>query len=164
MRLMNRHSPRPIPKQDFQTRSILAAEDEQMAREGILLQVFLDQRRKSVETLAHVGMAERQVDLHACRDDDHDAFSLPASCRFTAAGLLPVGAKTRRPSSSSIAIIPSGGRTRSRKAASAGTSLAAPSAIATVASCSAFRAVRPNWTRNSRSVAMPWLQQGAPPR
>ena len=32
-----------------------------MAREGVLLQVFLDQRRKSVEPLAHVGTAERQV-------------------------------------------------------------------------------------------------------
>src|SRR5690349_2120508 len=121
MRLVNRHSPVPSQKQDLQERGFLAAKDEQMAREGILLQVLLDQRRKSVEALAHVGVAERQVHLHACRNDDHDAFSLLASCRFTSAGLLPAGAKTRRPSSSSIVVIPSGGRTRSRNAASAGT-------------------------------------------
>jgi hypothetical protein len=53
--------PRAIPKQDIKKRGILAAEDEQMARKGFLLQVFLDQRGKSVETLAHVGMAEPQV-------------------------------------------------------------------------------------------------------
>jgi len=37
----------------------------------------------------------------------------------------------------------------------------APSASATDASCGAFRAVRPNWTRqrNSRLVAMPWRRQ-----
>ena len=102
---------------------------------------------RRLRIIAHVGMAKRQMYFHACRDDNHDAFSLPASCRFTAAGLLPAGAKTRRPSSSSIAILPSGGFTRSRKAASAGTSFAMPSLSATVASCGAFRAVRPNWTR-----------------
>ena len=58
---------------------------------------------------------------------------------------------------------PFGGRTRSRNVASAGTSFAAPSASATVASWDAFRAVRPNWTRqrNSRLVAMPWRRQTA---
>jgi len=45
--------PRPS-KQDLQKRRILAAEDEQMAREGILLQVFLDQRGKSIEPFSHV--------------------------------------------------------------------------------------------------------------
>lgn len=33
--------PRPIPKQDLQERGILAAEDEQMTRERILLKIFL---------------------------------------------------------------------------------------------------------------------------
>ncbi|MET4204733.1 hypothetical protein ABIB95_008781 [Bradyrhizobium sp. LA2.1] len=65
--------------------------------------------------LAHVGMAERQVHLHACRNDDHNAFSFSASCRFTSAGLLPAGAKTRRPSSSSIASSrPAAARDRAR--------------------------------------------------
>jgi len=44
--------PRAIPKQDLQERGFLAAEDEQMAGEWILLKMLLDQRRKSVETLA----------------------------------------------------------------------------------------------------------------
>jgi hypothetical protein len=75
-----------------------------------------DQCSEAVESFSHVGIAECQMHVHACPDDDHDAFLL-ASCRFTSAGLLPSGAKTRRPSPSSmIAIIPSGGRTRSRKA------------------------------------------------
>src|SRR5206468_3534873 len=39
--------PRAIPKQDLQQRGLPAAEDEQMTREGVLLQVFLDQRSKS---------------------------------------------------------------------------------------------------------------------
>jgi hypothetical protein len=34
---------RPIPKQNFQKRSILAAEDEQMAPERVLLQRLLHQ-------------------------------------------------------------------------------------------------------------------------
>jgi hypothetical protein len=116
---------------------------------------------KSVEPFSHVGVAERKMHFYACRNDNHDAFSLLASCRFTSAGLLPAGAKTRRPSSSSIAIMPSGGRTRSRKAASAGGSFAAPSARATVASCGAFRAVSPNSTRQRKTmlVAMPWRRQ-----
>jgi len=43
--------PCPIPKQDLQERSILAAEDEQVARERILLQVFLDQCGEPIEPL-----------------------------------------------------------------------------------------------------------------
>src|ERR1700730_11891171 len=127
-----------------------------MAREWIFLEMFLDQRSEAIESFSHVGVAQRQMHLHACRKDDHDAFSLLANGRFTVAGSLPAGAKTRRPSSSSIAIIPSGGCTRSRRAASAGTSFVAPSASVTVASCGAFRAVRPNWTRQRtrRLVAM----------
>ena len=65
-------------------------------------------------------------------------------------GLLPVGAKARRPSSSSMAIIPSGGCTRSRNAASAGLSFVAPSASATLTSWGVFRAAKPNWTRQWR--------------
>jgi hypothetical protein len=53
-----------------------------MARDGVLLQMFQDQRRKSVETLAHVGMA-RKVHVHVCRNDDYDA------CRRTAASPPP---------------------------------------------------------------------------
>ena len=94
--------------------------------------------------------------LHACWDDNHDAFSLPASRCFTAVGLLSAGAKTRRPSPSSIAIMPFGGFTKSRKAASAGTSFVTSLVRVTVVSCGAFRVVRPNWTRqrNSRLVAV----------
>src|SRR5579864_1507737 len=153
--------PCPIPKQNLQERGVLATKGEQMTAEGVLLELLLDQRRKSVQTFSHVGVTERQVHLHARRNDDHDAFSFAASCRFTAAGLLPAGANTRRPSSSSIAVMPSGGRTRSRSAASAGSSSAAPSANVTVANCGAFRAVRPNSARqrNSMLVAMPWRRQ-----
>jgi hypothetical protein len=94
--------------------------------------MFLDQRSEAIQSFSHVGVAERQVHPHACRNDDHDAFSLLASCRFTSAGLLSAGAKTRRTSPTSIAIMPSGGSTRSRKTASAGSSFAAPAASATV--------------------------------
>jgi hypothetical protein len=59
-------------------------------------------------------------------------------CRAAASPICPAGAKTRRPSPTSIAIMPSGGRMRSGKAASAGTSFTAPSASATVPSCGAF--------------------------
>jgi len=57
--------------------------------------------------------------------------------------------------------MPSGGRTRSRKATSAGGSFAAPSASATVASCGAFQAANPNSTRQRKTmlVAMPWRRQ-----
>lgn len=68
-----------------------------MAREGILLQIFLDERRKTIETFAHVAVTQRQMCFHARRNDDHDAFSLPAKVRLTLAADAPTGANTRRP-------------------------------------------------------------------
>lgn len=97
--------------------------------------------------------------------DDHDVFRLfedcLASCRFTSAGLLPAGAKTRRPSASSITVMPSGGRTRLRRATSVAGSFTVPSGSATVASYGALRALRPNSTRQRKImlVAIPWRRQ-----
>jgi len=70
-------------------------------------QVFRDRRRKSVETPAD-GAAERQVHLRARRNDDQDSFSVSTRRRFTSVEVLLVYAKTRRPSSSSIAVVQSG--------------------------------------------------------
>src|SRR5260370_41380317 len=71
--------PRAVARRPKTSMIHALGEDEQMARDGVLLQMFLDQRRKSVETLAHVGMAERQVHVHACRNDDYDAFRRTAA-------------------------------------------------------------------------------------
>lgn len=76
----------------------------------------------------HVGIAERKCVLTPVgTTTNHDVFS-SVSCRFNSAGLLPVGAKTRRSYCRSIAVIPSGGRTRSSNATSDGTAFAALSA------------------------------------
>ena len=55
----------------------------------------------------------------------------------------------------------SGGRTRSRKTASADGSFAAPSESATITTCGAFRALRPKSTRQRKTmlVATPWRRQ-----
>ena len=99
--------------------------------------------------------------VHARRNDDHDAFSLPASCRFRSTGLLPPAQRHAvHPPVRSLSSRPAAARERAEQRAP-GTSFAAPSASATVASCGIFRAVRPNWTRQrkSRLVAMPWRRQ-----
>jgi hypothetical protein len=118
-----------------------------MAAEEILLQVFLDQRRKAVESLVHVRMAERQMHLHACRDNDHDAFFLPGQLPLTSAAPLSAGANTRRPSSGSIVVIPSSGCTRFARRCERSHVIGRADRKRNVASCGAFRAaVRPNWT------------------
>src|SRR5687768_3963102 len=84
MRLMNRHSPFPSQNNTFKIDARLPRQGEQMAREGVSLQLLLDQRGKPVHALPHVGVTKRQVHLHARRDDHHRLFSCSATCTRTA--------------------------------------------------------------------------------
>ena len=102
-------SPGPaVPEQDLDDARPLAPEGEQMARECVLLQRVLNQHRKPVHALPHVGLAQRQVHLHAGRNYHHRVVSRSATCRRTTSGSLPSGANTRRPSARSIAVMPLG--------------------------------------------------------
>ena len=62
-----------VPVQDLQLARALPPERKQMAGEGILLEVLLDERGEPIKTFAHVGVAQRQMHLHACWNDHHDA-------------------------------------------------------------------------------------------
>src|SRR5579871_77633 len=145
-----------VPEQDLQHRRLLAAERKQVARERIFLQHFLDQHGEPIHAFPHVGVAERHVHLHTSRNDQHDAIS-PLSARArTTSGSLSFGAKTRLPSASSTAIIPSGGCTRSRRRRAGAVS----SGRATGTSFARFFWATPNSTRqrNSSPVTMPCLR------
>src|SRR5882724_5103986 len=88
----------------------LAPEGEQMTRERVFLRRVLHRRhRQPVHSLSHVGMTQCQVHLHACRNNHHFVVSRSATKRRTASGSLSSGAKTRRPSLSSTAVMPSAG-------------------------------------------------------
>jgi hypothetical protein len=65
-------SPGPaVPEQDLDDARPLAPEGEQMARECVLLQRVLNRHRKPIHALPHVGLAQRQVHLHAGRNYHH---------------------------------------------------------------------------------------------
>src|SRR5215831_10321537 len=128
-----------------------------MTRERILLEHRLHQHGEAVEALPHVGVTERQMDLHARRNDQHLAFS---SCcemyRRTASGSLPGGANTRRPSASSTAMAPGGiGRISCRTTVSAQSSpllRRGSSAIRTTASVVGLPLPKPNWARQRKTM------------
>src|SRR4030088_24849 len=102
-------SPGPaVPEQDLDDARPLAPEGEQRARECVLLQRVLNQHRKPIHALPHVGLAQRKVHLHAGRNYHHRVVSRSATCRRTTSGSLPSGANTRRPSARSIAVMPLG--------------------------------------------------------
>ena len=105
--------PVSIPEKDLDDLRPLASAGEEMAAERILLQRALNQHRQPVHPLPHVGVAQRQMHLHAGRNDHHRAASRSETWRRTASGSAPNGAKTRRPSVSSTTVMPSGGCNRS---------------------------------------------------
>src|SRR5262249_3795112 len=144
--------PAAVPKQNFHRVRLSAAEGKQMARERILLEHCLHQDRQAVEALPHIGVTERQVDLHARRNDQHLVLSsCCATYRRTASGSLPGGANTRRPSASSTATAPGGiGNMSCRTIVSAPPSPLLwhrSSAIRTAASVVGLPLPKPNWTR-----------------
>src|SRR5260221_2301129 len=74
-----------IPEHDLEQVGLAAPEHEQVARERILPQHPLDQHGETVDALAHVGVAEGQVHLHARRKQRHGTHS-------SSAGATPDGA------------------------------------------------------------------------
>src|SRR5579863_7755094 len=127
-----------------------------MTREWILLERLLHEHGKPIHALPHVRVTQRQVHFHARRNDQHEAISLLSTRARTASGSLPAGAKTRRPSGRSTAIIPSGGCTRSRRTRAAVVS----SASATGASFARFFGATSNCARqrNRSPVTIPCLR------
>src|SRR5262249_42897684 len=134
-----------------------AAEGEQMTRKWVLLEHCLDQDGQAVKALPHVGVTERQMDLHAGRNDQHLVFSsCCAMYRRTASRSLPPGANARRPSASSTATVPGGiGRMSCRTA----TALLLPrsSAIPTATRLADLLLPKPSSARhrNSTLVTIP---------
>jgi len=104
---------------------------------------------------------QRQVHLHAGRNDHHRAASRSKTCWRTASGSLPSGAKTRRPSDNCTGVIPSGACNRSCSTAGVDDPPMPALGSATVASFAAFLPAKPNWTRqrNTMLVTIPWRQQ-----
>src|SRR6266404_7656063 len=64
-----------VPEHDFDEIGLPTSEQEEMAREGILPQHALHQHSKPVDALAHVDVAEGQMDLHARWKQLHDEYS-----------------------------------------------------------------------------------------
>lgn len=117
--------------------------------------MLLDQRSEAVEPIAHISVTQCQMHFHAGRNDDHDAFSLPRSCRFAAAALLPLAQTpaVHCPSRSPHAV---------RRLHETAQGRECRQFIRhAVASCGALRAVRPNSSRqrNAMLVATPWRRQ-----
>lgn len=69
----------------FKSEAFFPRKNEQMAREGILLQVFLDQRRKSIAPLAHIGLTERRCTFTPAGT----TIMMPSPCRRTAVSPPP---------------------------------------------------------------------------
>src|SRR3546814_2633540 len=69
-----------VPPQYLEEIAAPAAEHEQMAREGIVPQRFLDLPGQAVEALAHVGLAGRQPHPDTARDRDHRWPSARSTC------------------------------------------------------------------------------------
>src|SRR6266436_4347372 len=67
--------PGAIPIDDLDEIGLAATEQEQVSREGVLPQHALDQHGEPVNALAHVDVAEGEVNLHAPRKQRHDACS-----------------------------------------------------------------------------------------
>src|SRR5262249_11950003 len=146
--------PVAVPEQNFHRVCFPATEGEQMTRERILLEHCLHQDGEAVEALSHVGVTERQMNLHARRNDQHPASSCRlAMCCRTASGSLPGGANTRRPSASSTATAPGGiGRTFcSTAAAESASQMPRSSAIRTATRLSALLFPKPSSARHRNS-------------
>src|SRR5260370_39279482 len=61
----------PIPVHDFDQVGFATAEHEQMARERVLPQYGLHQHGEPVDALAHIGVAQGQVDLQTSSKQRH---------------------------------------------------------------------------------------------
>jgi hypothetical protein len=152
MRLVNRRSPLPSQNRISSVLAFLPRGREQVSRKYLLLRPLLHQRGQPVEVLAHVSAAPDTLSRRRERSSSRRLRS--EMCRGTAAGSLPTGAKTRRPSSSSTIVMPSGRCNRScRTSASA---LSFPSAVETrmaVIFALSFRPY-PNNIRRQNSMLM----------
>jgi hypothetical protein len=104
-RLVNKHSPLPSQNRTLTICARLPLKANRWPQNGSFFQRLLDQHGQSIHALSHVGVTQRQVHLHARRNDHHRAASRSRTCWRTASGLLPLGAKTRRPSGSCTGII-----------------------------------------------------------
>src|SRR5215470_12757541 len=154
--------PIAVPEQNFHRVCLSAAEGKQMTRERVLLEHCLHQDGQAVEALPHVGVTQRQMNLHARRNDQHPVCSsCCAMYRRTASGSLPGGANTRRPSASSTATASGGiGNMSCRNIVSAPPSpwlWHRSSAIRTAASVVGLPLPKPNWTRQRKIMLVAML-------
>ncbi|MCY0870623.1 MAG: hypothetical protein OWT27_08560 [Firmicutes bacterium] len=116
-----------LPKQDLQFVALPIAKDEEARREGIQCKGLLHQGRKSVDGLAHVGMAAGEIDLLGwCEVVQHPVVKISTTWRSNAGsnpgGTSIVTAPTRKVSDKSRAAgIDITSNSRKRTEAGAGT-------------------------------------------
>src|SRR3984957_1798423 len=108
----------------FYERTGAPTEDEHIASKWITTQPLLHQQCQTLHALAHIGVAGRDPDPHACRDRDHRR-SRTLSTRASAAASTPASTMTRQSFPTTITMRPLAG--------TAGTIGAADGSGATVA-------------------------------
>jgi hypothetical protein len=147
-----------VPEQDLQLPRAVPPERKQMAGEGILFEVLLDKRGEPIKTFVHVGVAQRQMHLHACWNDHHDAAPQSATCCWTASGSAPAGAKILRPSGRSTSVIPAGAMSRSYRTAAAEPFFPPFPVVLTSTSRAGFSLASPSCARHRKSMlgTMSW--------
>src|SRR5262245_34900741 len=140
------HAQAVVP-QNLDQRSTPAAEHEQVPAVRIAPQRLLHQQRKTVETLAHVGVAGRQP--HPCparnRDRHRRALARAATAVDTIAGSTAPVIRRRAPQANSISIMPA-----------AVTGGPAAGAIVTAANVEPLPA-RPHRSRRQRYNWLVWM-------
>ena len=85
-----------------------AAENIQIPRMGIVLEILLDLQRQGVHAAPHVGRPGRQPDTNTARNRDHRR-ARTASTRASAEPSTSRSTITREPSASAISIRPAAG-------------------------------------------------------
>ncbi len=87
-----------VPVQNLDEITATTPKAKQVASERVLLQHVLRQDAQAIETLAHVGHAASEVDLHASGNRDHRTLlSSAATMSASASGSIHSSTLTRRP-------------------------------------------------------------------
>jgi hypothetical protein len=74
-RLVNKHSPLPSQNRTLTICARLPLKANRWPENGSFFQRLLDEHGQSIHALSHVGVTQRQVHLHARRNDHHRAAS-----------------------------------------------------------------------------------------
>src|SRR5215467_5678687 len=95
--LPQQHQPGPVPGQDLQTVRPFRPEDENRARERIMLELLLHQCSKTVGTFSEIHRLRRHQDLDARRSRNHVAAFTARNTSRSHAGSAPRATRTTAP-------------------------------------------------------------------